>query len=318
MKNQDKVNQIVKSMTSFQKKSYSKNERLEELFNLQSEVVKITFPEKDDLFTSRLRLWDALNYLKAENTNSGCKANTEIKVFERDCSEIGWRIAAEVAGNKGEEKVYRRLQYKECPGIILRNLELSLEDKHTELDTVVITDNAIFIIEVKNTNLDVYIDEVGDQYKVSNHKKFDSKLGTKMIFRKQLVQQIANVVGLADAEIINLVCFTNSCIKIDNRCDELQTCTLGKLPYFIIEYQSQHSISVVDQKAIAEALTEASNQERYPMDYNIEEFKTNFARAIVAVEIAKKQQTNLINRAKNFFKNFFKLNNTQQSEFLPA
>lgn len=318
MKNQVKVNKIVKSMTSFQKKSYSKNERLEELFNLQSEVVKITFPEKDDLFTSRLRLWDALNYLKAENTNSGCKANTEIKVFERDCSEIGWRIAAEVAGNKGEEKVYRRLQYKECPGIILRNLELSLEDKHTELDTVVITDNAIFIIEVKNTNLDVYIDEVGDQYKVSNHKKFDSKLGTKMIFRKQLVQQIANVVGLADVEIINLVCFTNSCIKIDNRCDELQTCTLGKLPYFIIEHQSQHSISVVDQKAIAEALTEASNQERYPMDYNIEEFKTNFARAIVAVEIAKKQQTNLINRAKNFFKNFFKLNNTQQSEFLPA
>lgn len=318
MNEQKRINQIVESMTSFQEQSYSKKERLEELFNLQSEVVKITFPKKDNLFTDNLRLWDALNYLKSENANSGCKANAEIKAFERDCSEIGWRIAAEIAGNKGEEKVYRRLQYKECPGVILRNLELSQEDQHTELDTVVITDNAVFIIEVKNTKLDVFIDEVGDQYKVSNHKRFDSKLGTKMIFRKQLVQQITNAVGLTDIEIINLVCFTNSCVKIDNRCDELKTCTLSDLPYLIMKHKPQHSISASDQKFIAEALTKASNQERYPMDYNIEEFKTNFARAIVAVEIAKKRQTNPINRARNFFKNLFKLNNTQQSEFLPA
>lgn len=302
MKEQEGIDRIIGSMESFQAQAYTKEERLREMLKLQRETVETAFSDKDETFKSSARLWDVLEHLKRENQAIGFKANDEIAVFERDCREIGHRIAAELSGNRGEEKAYRRLQHKGCPGIILRNLQLSEGDYRTEVDLAVITGSMAFVIEVKNTRLDIYIDEVGDQYRLGKIERFDTRLGDKMDFRKKLVKRIAAEAGFPEMEVQSIVCYTDSRIKVYNHCESIRTCGLGKLPYLIIEHEGAEEIGDEGIRMIADALQEASQQERYPMDYDIEGFKNNFARAVCAVEVAKKKQGSLGGRFEAFFR----------------
>lgn len=290
-------------MESFQAEKYTKEERFGEMLKLQRETVEVVFPDKDEALKGKARLWDALEHLRRENQMTGFRADEEIAAFEHDCREMGRRIAAEFSGNRGEEKAYRRLRYKECPGIILRNLQLSEGDYRTEIDLVVITGSAAFVIEVKNTRLDIYIDEVGDQYRLGEVEHFDTQLGTKMDFRKRLVKQLAAEAGFPELEVLGIVCYTDSRIKVYNHCESIQTCTLGKLPYLIIDHEDSHAINDEGMVSIADALQEASRQERYPMDYDIEGFKYNFARAVCAVEMAKRKQDSLVGRFGTLIRN---------------
>lgn len=283
-------------MKSFQAEEYTKEERFGEMLKLQREAVEIVFPDKNETFKGEARLWDVLERLKRESQTAGFGADDEIAAFEHDCREMGRRIAAEFSGNRGEEKAYRRLRYKECPGIILRNLQLSEGDCRTEIDLVVITGGAVFVIEVKNTRLDIYIDEVGDQYRLGEVERFDTRLGTKMDFQKRLVKQLAAKAGFPELEILGIVCYTDSRIKVYNHCERIRTCTLGKLPYLIIDHEDSRKIDDEGIVSISNVLQEASKQERYPMDYDVEGFKYNFARAVCAVEMAKRKQDSLAGR----------------------
>lgn len=117
-----------------------------------------------------------------------------------------------------------------------------------------------------------------------------------MGFRKRLVRQLAAGAGFPELEALGIVCYTDSRIKVYNHCESIQTCTLGKLPYLIINHADSPAIDDEGVVSIVAALQEASKQERYPMDYDIEGFKYNFARAVCAVETIKRRQDSLAGR----------------------
>jgi Holliday junction resolvase len=287
MDTSNRQDNIRSSMTSFASETYTKEERLSEMFDLQYEVARITCPHKSEYELKHLRFWESLDELKRRNKQACAGADDAIGDFEEGCRNLGRLISAEIGGNRGEHKAYRMLQQQGCKGTIVRDLQLSEGVNRTELDLVVITGTAIAIVEVKNTKMDVYIDEVGDQYRLGYLERFDSQLGTKMELRKHLVQQIAKQAGVAGVDVLSLVCFTDSRISVENRCGFLTTCNLGTLSHQIDSFEGDRCIELDERAAIQKALLAASSEERYPMDYDIEGFKLSFAKALAAVEMAE-------------------------------
>lgn len=89
MKEQDRIDRIIDSMESFQAEEYAKEERFGEMLKLQQETMEVAFPEKDEAFKGKARLWDALERLKRENQATGFRADEKIAAFEHDCREMG-------------------------------------------------------------------------------------------------------------------------------------------------------------------------------------------------------------------------------------
>lgn len=287
MNNENRVSQIASTFNSFTKSTYTKEERLSELLNIQKEMAAMTLSVKTDAELDNARLWDVVKHFEQENAEYGGKATSEVTAFRKDCSKIGQMIAAEISGLSGENRAYWRLVNAECPGIILRNLEISNDEDKSELDLVVINASGVFIVEVKNTHKDVFIDEDGDQYKMGAYTKFDTHLGDKMAFRKQLLQEHLAKLGFSNVDVTGLVVYTFNRIEVQNRCPELKTCFLGQLPYLIKEHRGKTAISDEEQATIASAFEQAAQNGSYAMDYDMEQFKENFANALLAIENAK-------------------------------
>lgn len=145
---QNRVNEILDQMTAFSKESYTKEEYLPELLKLQSEIVRLTFND-EHADEAKLRLWDASDHLKMINTECGGVADHELHKFLNSSKKISGEITAEISGFKGEQIVFNALESLSCYNAILRNVELEYDGKRTEIDAIVFTHRAVFIIEIK-------------------------------------------------------------------------------------------------------------------------------------------------------------------------
>ena len=79
-----------------------------------------------------------------------------------------YNISAEFSGNAGEQKVFRALDNLGCQNSVLHNVELEFDGRRTEIDAIVFTNHAIFIIEIKNSKKNIFIDENGEFYRIGN------------------------------------------------------------------------------------------------------------------------------------------------------
>ena len=156
-----RVEEIKNSMNSFTKERYNKGDVLPELLSLQRELVNLTF-NGIHAENANLKIWDVESHLDALNEECGHIADEEIEKFKAGCKIVCNTIKAEMSGQAGEYKACRSLETLHCKNVILRNIEFKLDDHRTELDIVVITEKAIFIVEVKNPAKDIYIDERGN------------------------------------------------------------------------------------------------------------------------------------------------------------
>lgn len=59
-------------------------------------------------------------------------------------------IKSEFSGNAGERKAFWSIDTIRCKKTLLKNVEFRNGEHRTELDGIVFTDKAIFVIEVKN------------------------------------------------------------------------------------------------------------------------------------------------------------------------
>ena len=163
MKNtlEEKLNMILAKLTAFSKAKYLKADVEAELRKLQYEILVIVFDEEHAL-NAHLTIWDAYNHLAQINEERGGIADEPLEEFKEQCKIFNNLIRAEISGNKGENLTAHRLSFLHRTHKILRNIQLGNEAGTTELDFVVFTSKAAFILEVKNTKKDVLVDETGD------------------------------------------------------------------------------------------------------------------------------------------------------------
>lgn len=281
----ERIHEITSQIQSFSKERYHKTELLPELFALQSELVEIAF-DGEDIDKTILKIWDVEKRLADMNAECGGIVTDQLHSFERDCKYICNLIKAEISGNRGEDKAYESLSRIRGEHTILRNVELSNDTMRSEIDAVVITRNGAFIVEVKNTSKNIFIDAEGNYYRTGEFLKWDSNISEKMRIKRDLLREVLDAQGLTYMPIYEVVVFTNNRVEIQNKCATLKTCFLSQLPY-VIDKCREMTFSFKEMDVAVEAISEANKESYYPLEFDVKGFKNNFADILATLEFAK-------------------------------
>ena len=295
MKREERINEITTPMKSFLKETYQKSEILSELLLLQKELVEVVFGKDNE----KKQIGDVkrkLEYMSRLNDNVDIK---KLELFCNKCNEIDNRIKAEISGNKGEKRTFQRLEYMRGFSNLIKNLELTDRNFRTEIDGVVITSKAIFIIEVKNTKKNIVIDKQGNYYRTGTYTRLDSNIGKKVKNKELLIKNALSNLELPVINIKSLIVFTNNNIEVCNHFDEIQTCFLGQLPYSIEEYKGENIYSEEEIMVLTQQLEDSRCKESYKYDLDIKQFKQDFAEIIFILEEEAYNENKEENRVHN-------------------
>ena len=284
--NTNRTNEIINSFTSFRKDVYYKSEELPELFKLQDETVKLTFGA-DQAEIEKLKIWDVERYFEKKNKELNGAVTAELEMFEEDCKDLCNMIKGIISGSKGEAKAFRSLEKLRGANRIIKNLEITTDDVRTELDAVVVTEEGIYIVEVKNTARNVFIDDDGNYYRTGEYLRWDSNIGAKMTARENLVKQMLIGSGYEDVPVHGIVVFTDNRIEVRNRCRGLTTCFISQLPYMLSGDRSVCVLKESDIEIIEQAIETMRCKEAYPIKYDAVQFKLHFAELMQAIEQAE-------------------------------
>lgn len=293
-----RIKEIISAMQSFKKDAYHKEELLPEYLELQKELINLTFNDSH-AENGNLRIWDVENHLEKLNEECGHIADEELDIFKENSKFICNAIKSEFSGNAGEYKAFRSLETLRCKNKIMKNIEFKSGDHRTEIDAIVFTEKAIFIIEVKNPHRDIYIDERGNYYRVKNTMNLDCNIVEKMNDKVYLLREALKSSGYDNANIVNLVVFTNSTMHVENRYNYITTCFLGNLPHIIERFDGKPIYSDSNISAMMESVSNAECKEAYPLEIDINQYKYRFANLMATFEEATEKRSDAIEISKD-------------------
>ena len=284
-----RFDEIMAGMNSFSKETYHKSELLSEMFNLQQEIVEATFSE-EHASTAELKIWDVERHLEQLNEDCGNVAEEELMRFKEGSKTLCNLIKAEISGNRGEYKAFKSLEYLRSENRILKNVEHSDGESRTELDAVVITPKCVTVVEVKNTGKNIFIDEEGNYYRTGEFLKRDSNIAEKMSVKENLLRGALEAAGYKNLPIRSVVVFTNNRIEVQNKYNMLRTCFVSQLAYIIDGFRLDEILSGEEMDLLDEAIENAACKESYSFEFDVKQYKTDFANLMVALEFAKSQE----------------------------
>ena len=281
----NRVNELMASMNSFGKDAYYKSELLNEMFNLQSEIVALTFND-EHAATANLKIWDVERHLEQLNQDCGNVADEELRRFKDGSWKLSNLIKAEISGNRGEYKAFSKLDTLHTDHIILKNVELKDGDQRSELDAIVITPSGITIVEVKNTSRNIFIDEEGNYYRTGEFLKWDCQIAQKMDVKEELLRKVLADAGIENIKINRIVVFTDYRIQVQNKCESIRTCFASQLTYIIDGLKSADQLSREDMDNMEFLIRDAECKEAYPVGFDVKQYKTDFATLMAVLEEA--------------------------------
>ena len=312
---QERQNQIYEGINSFKKDLYHKSEILLELLAYQQEVVDIAFGDTIEDNAS-LRLWNVVNHFKKLNLEQNNIASEELEKFVSDCYKVDNRIKAEISGNRGEGIALKNLETLKTQNIISKNIELQSGHLRSEIDAVVFTKKGAFIIEVKNTKKNIFIDEKGLFFRVTDERQqFDSNIVEKIHTKETLLRNELDKLGYSGLQIFKIVVFTNTKAEIQNKCKQLKTCFANQLATIIENWNAPAYLTTNDLYIMSSAMDELASSATFPMEFDTDKVKKNFASLVAKLEFAESQKTQIHT---NWFKAFASIFSAKNRRFATA
>lgn len=281
-----RIEELVAGMTSFNKEHYHKSELLNEMFALQTDIVEATFSE-EHAATADLRIWDVEKHLEQLNEECGHVADEELQRFVDGSKVLCNLIKAEISGNRGEYKAFKTLEYLRSHNRVLRNVELQDGANRSELDAVVITPKCVTIIEVKNTSKNIFIDEEGNYYRTGEFLKWDCNIAEKMSLKEELLRKALTEAGVKHVQIRSIVVFTNNRVEVQNKYRQIRTCFVSQLAYIIDGYRMEDTLSETEMDDVCGIIEAAASKESYPFEFDVHQYKIDFATLLATLEFAK-------------------------------
>ncbi len=280
--NNERIQELMNGMTSFQKPAYHKSGLLGEMLGLQGDMVKLTYCE-EHAENANLKIYDVEHHLAELNEQCGGIADQELKEFKNDCKDFSNLIRAEISGHRGEFRAFRTLDFIKSENRIIKNVELSDGELRTEIDALVITKAGLTIVEVKNTAKDIFIDERGDYYRTGEFLKWDCNIAEKMAVKETLLRKLLASEEVKIPTISKIVVFTDNRIQVQNKYNDIETCFVSQLAYKIDGLASE---DFYDLDGIKNIVEQASAREVYPFEFDVEKFKRDYAVLMAKLEAA--------------------------------
>lgn len=306
---------LLSSLKGLSKDVYSREELLPEMDQLEKEMAQIVFEDGLDIPAEYVHMSYIMKHLHEMNNAAGNVADQELKRLSRLASIFSNHVRAQQSGITGEDRVEQYLDYMKSNHVVLRNLQLSDGVHNTEIDFLVLKQGVATIVEVKNSKRDIYIDEVGDMYKIGRYENFDSHLGAKMDFRAEVIKQLLKDAGFENMKIEKVVVFTNNRIQVQKDYRGFRVCFLSRLPHLIDDFYGTGVIQFTKHlQQIADFIQSKDLNEYYPFDMDIQEFKEAFVDAYLKIkgyDQPKPIEDGLFTRVRVFMNSLFNMHSTQ-------
>lgn len=192
--------------------------------------------------------------------------------------QIEKEISISVAGKHGEERVARTLEYITRPCYKYRNVYITDGERETELDNLILTENGMIILEVKNVKSDITINENG-RILYDNQCYHDISICDKMQDKRNLlkaeIEKRMNEKGLCIPFSIDsyLVLSTQRDvrIKVTDLCKKEKYCFRPSLPYIIDGIRAGDGLSEKEMRDLDAIICEMETQKKcfnLKLDFN--------------------------------------------------
>lgn len=284
---EERKQQILSTMTALRKERYSNKDMLQEAINFEHELYRATF---DGECSDKPRFSDVINHLMELDTQAGGIITDKIIQLNDMLAPLGERISICLAGGSGERKTSDILTTLSCKNTILRNVELTAEHRHCEIDLLVITPKVIFCIEVKNFKHDTLLDANGNLVRISDGKMYDSNLGERVRWREHILRTVlAQGIGGDSAlpEIKTYVVSANPRIRFVNEFGFVDSCCNTVIADIIEKAVRESKHSELDTERLRDIVCSAIDVREYPVDIDIESIRLLFAEILATLECAR-------------------------------
>lgn len=267
---------LLSKITAFEEKEYYMDQILPEYINLEKQLYSITFGENIENKTPYLLQDVADRFTKIYNNNK-LLLEDEYKDFLQMNRKVIKDIMNIKQGNKGEYLVQKTLDRLNCKKIVLHNKEFYLNGHSTEIDSIVITEKGIFIIEVKHyKNCEVHIDNCGDMYKITDRANFKVDLLEKMEEKEFALRKSLEKSNVRLTKIHKIVVFIDSNCNVKNECREFFATKLQYLNKTIERCNSMKIYSLVEMDRISNYFKNNVGKRKFAPSVNIEAYKRSF------------------------------------------
>ena len=92
--------------------------------------------------------------------------------------------------------------------------------------------------------------------------------------------------GIEDVQIRSIVVFTDNRIEVQNKYSRIRTCFVSQLAYIIDGFKSSTNMSEEEMEHIEGLIKEAECKEAYPFDFDVAQYKMDFATLMAVLEEA--------------------------------
>lgn len=271
-------------------RKYNNSELLDAMKSYSEALLDVVI---DKEHAAHLTIRNLSTYLRTQAETAGIYPDDDIENVASELDKLSKRIHNLEQGVKGEARAARSIFGIDAPNRILRNIEIIIDDEPYEIDFVVVNKNGIHIIETKNYNKDMIIDENGY---FTPAVAGDGQYGGKKI---NLVEQIRNQKAAVRMTLEKAFCGNASSIT-----DNIQTLVMTTSNFKITDIKNRQPVvdcgTVIDYlnadvekeltreeiNALADAIEQISTPQAYEVNYDYDRLAHSFAVAVAKIEYA--------------------------------
>lgn len=284
--NQNRVNSIKKTFPTERPDSTTLYTN-QEIVNLSQQG--LFKPMKEGIYekvhAEYMRDKDVMIHISRLAEEYGLKETEAYKRFESNMNELGYTIGSFIKGIKGERtarKLLKLISFDKNVKI-LYNVALQDEDTQAEYDAIVIAPYGLFVVEVKNWDGEVHIDENGILTRNGTKVKYD--LLGRMCVKEGILRECLGEIFPDKYQGILLLANENAEVQGDYK--QMPVCCGGSIIYRIRAFDEGEEIltdSQIDE--IAEKITSNHKEQRTVCKVNCEEIVEDYAFLMADIEEA--------------------------------
>ena len=201
--NEDKLSRELLLDEDSTNKDYVIDDTLKEINDIisskKTEYVALPNGERIEIFRAN----DMLNYSVRKLME---KQKTETSPLKNNA--INYQILLYKIGEIGENKVLDELKYSFYPMHIFKDISINIGEFQCQIDFVILTKKAMYLIECKNTKSNVKIDGTGSFYLVNEGKKNRTFSVLNQIERQKMILEQLDL-GVEIKEMYPIVVYAN-------------------------------------------------------------------------------------------------------------
>lgn len=201
--NEDKLSRELLLDEDSTNKDYVIDDTLKEINDIisskKTEYVALPNGERIEIFRAN----DMLNYSVRKLME---KQKTETSPLKNNA--INYQILLYKIGEIGENKVLDELKYSFYPMHIFKDISINIGEFHCQIDFVILTKKAMYLIECKNTKFNVIIDKTGSFYLINEGKKNRTFSVLNQIERQKMILEQLDL-GVEIKEMHPIVVYAN-------------------------------------------------------------------------------------------------------------